>query len=480
MGLEKGEIYPMAAFEEYMYLDSSPGYPMDCYFRLCFRGGLEHFGLEAALEEVLEEHPFLKARCVEWKKDRYAWRIPDRQGLISGETVSYVEGVAIHWVSGQCRGTYPEAAHLPLDLRKEPPLRLVVVEEKNAAGEVIRTDLVVKVHHAAVDAIGSIRFLEDFFRSYAQRQGIFLDAWKEVIPVDKGMLSKRRRYGKTVWEWCKIWGTTLIRLRRCLVFVFRKILPLAKRLSADAVQNVASDYPAMIYRSLSKEDTQKWLKICREKKYTMNDILLYASYLALKEWRGEHPEAAFEGKESPFRIAVPTNLRHAGVLNYPAVNQVSMVFLDRKISEIQATPTFLDGIRREMLDVKRLNLGFLLVAGTILVRAVMGNLRTILGFSECWTTMVLTNVGRILDEQSFPFPRTEDGKLLLGKAVLEEVESAPPIRPLTAVAICVMTYAGEMAWTLHYDSRSMSRELAKDFLNKFQNCLRELLKQMKS
>lgn len=473
--MKNSEIYPMTAFEEYMYLDSSAGYPMDCYFRLHFRGRLEHSVVEAALQEVIGEHPFLRARCLEWKKKRYAWQIPERSGVVSGDPVSLVDGVAIHWVVGPCRGKYPREMNLSLDLEKEPPLRLVFVEEKSETGEVIATDCIMKIHHAAVDAIGSVRFLEDFFRSYARRQGTFLEAWKEISPVDGKLLPQRRRYGKTVWQWCKIWGTTLIRLRRCLVFVFRKILPLAKRPSPEAVRQVAEDYPAMIHRSLSKEETKEWLAGCRGKRYTMNDILLHASYLTLRDWRQAHPEAAFEGKERPFRIAVPTNLRHVGVQNYPAVNQVSMVFLDRKISEIHASEAFLKKIHREMQDVKRLNLGFLLVAGTILVRAVMGNLKSILGFSECWTTMVLTNVGRIWEEQSFSFPRTDEGKLILGEAILEAVESAPPIRPLTAVAVCVTTYAGEMGLTLHYDSRSMNRGLAEDFMDKFQKNVRILL-----
>ena len=52
-------MYPMTAFEEYMFLDTSPQYPMDCYMRLRFSGRFSQTELEDALEKVLPQHPCL-------------------------------------------------------------------------------------------------------------------------------------------------------------------------------------------------------------------------------------------------------------------------------------------------------------------------------------------------------------------------------------------------------------------------------------
>ncbi|MDO4575795.1 MAG: hypothetical protein Q4D98_11340 [Planctomycetia bacterium] len=458
-----------------MYLDSSAGYPMDCYIRLRFRGGFSHVDLERALALALRQHPLMYARSEQTGKNRYAWRIPEASGVVSGPEVSTIHGVRVFWEKGVCRGDFPRSMNAPLNLAEEPPLRLAVVEESDQAGEVVRTDITFKLHHAAADAIGSIRFLMDFLVDYAKRAGVVCDDWKHLSPLSPEGLKTRGWCGRGVLEWLRLLGIAGIRLRRCLVFVFRRILPLAKRPEVETTRQVDARYPAILFHLWGAEETASMLRTCRGQDFTMNDVLLQAGFLALRDWRKEHPDDAFDGLEAPFRIAVPTNLRNARAGLFPAANMVSMVFLDRKIAEIDDSRLFLERIHREMNDVKRLELGFLLVQGIAVVKRMLGSLDAILGFSECWTSLVISNIGPVFSPRKFPFPRTDKGELCIHDTVLEEVESASPIRPLTSVALCVSTYAGRTGITLHYDSRTISAALAQDFMDRVLSYVRVLL-----
>ena len=190
--------------------------------------------------------------------------------------------------------------------------------------------------------------------------------------------------------------------------------------------------------------------------------------MALKDWREAHPEQAYQepdGRLGAFRIAVPTNLRNQALAKLPAANMVSMTFVDRWLEQIAPTRECFQGLHQEMKHIKDWELGFLLVMGMMDVQR-YGILRRMIRVRDCWASMVVTNIGRAFDASGLPFPRDEQGRLQAGEAVLETLDGASPIRPLTSVSLSSITYAGRMFLTLHYDSRLMNEELAQDFLQR--------------
>ena len=467
---QKPQVLPMSAFEEYMYWDSMPGYPMDCYTRLCWSGSFSHSDLEQALEQALQRHPLLKSRRKYRRKEsKPAWVIAPSTGIQSGEEYSLVDGVRVYWSQGPCRTAYPPAAKVPLDLDQEPPMRLVVQEEVDADGRVLRTDLAFKFHHAVSDALGANRFISEFLILYAQRLGADPEIWKDYEWAEPKMLPTRSWCGKTFWGWVKRFFVFYRWYSRIPTMLFRRILPLAKNAEAEALKQVDASYPAMLFQALSPEQTIFWVKTCKQRGGTLNDFLLHAAFLALKDWREAHPEQAYQEPDGrrlgAFRIAVPTNLRNQTLAKLPAANMVSMTFVDRWLEQIAPTRECFQSLHQEMKCIKDWELGFILVMGMMDVQR-YGLLRRMIRVRDCWASMVVTNIGRAFDASALPFPRDAQGRLQAGEATLETLDGASPIRPLTSVSLSSITYAGRMFLTLHYDSRLMNEALAQDFFQR--------------
>ena len=467
------ERLPMSAFEEYMYLDSQPGYPMDCHTRLCWNGRFSHTDIEQAVAEALRYHPLLSSHCVSTRRGRPAWQLSADTEIVSDDVCSRVHGIRICWAKGKCREAYPAEVKPPIDMDAETPLRIVVLEEVDAAGDVIRTDWFFKFHHSMADALGMMRFTQDLMICYALRTGANPAIWADYEWPDLSLLLTRGKCGRNTWGWIKIYLTSRWWLRRSMMFLFRRLLPMAKNAPKEITRHLDAQYPARFFECLSVEKTAHWMARCRELNGTLNDFLLHASYMAMAQWRAEHPENAFPGSGA-LRIAIPTNLRNAALKRLPATNTVSMVFMDRKPTAVNASQAFFDGIRQEMLDVKRWELGFMLVRGIMDARNIH-ILKWAIQWRNCWASLVLTNVGRVLDAKFFPFTRNAQNQILLDGAVLEQLEGASPIRPLTSVTLCAMTYAGQIQLTLFYDSRLLTEELAADFFQRVQKNMDELL-----
>ena len=56
------------------------------------------------------------------------------------------------------------------------------------------------------------------------------------------------------------------------------------------------------------------------------------------------------------------------------------------------------------------------------------------------------------------------GKLQVGDLLLDQVESAPPVRERTPAAVSVVSYAGQMTLVLHYDRSYFTPAAAGDLL----------------
>ena len=94
-----------------------------------------------------------------------------------------------------------------------------------------------------------------------------------------------------------------------------------------------------------------------------------------------------------------------------------------------------------------------------------GALRFFLRAPTCRASTVFSNLGRLLDD--FDAPRDERGKIVLRDVTLEGISGQSPIRRKTATACVTNTYAGEMNFTLCYDSGLITDAEAQEFIRIF-------------
>jgi len=156
----------------------------------------------------------------------------------------------------------------------------------------------------------------------------------------------------------------------------------------------------------------------------------------------------------------------------PAANLSGNVFLDRRGADLADPEALLASIHREMQAIKDLRIGLFLMFSMQLVKMLAGSLRLLARDDRCTATCVLSNLGSPLAHTQ---TAKRDGWMVLGDAVLEDVEMIAPVRPYTCANLCVFEYLGRLWFTLHYDPRPLTQSQAEDLLQTFLRCVRAVM-----
>ena len=412
------------------------------------RGQLDVSVFESALSEALDNHPLLTCSVTEMNS-QFCWQNTGKMPVVIRKPLE--EGHRFPAAKG-------------IDLLREPSLKVTICNENTDPAETQldgQTNIIFEIHHSASDAAGAIRFIEDILRGYAKQIGF---TCVQKTPVEPGLLVHRGTFGRkprTILQTLpkQFWG-----LFRAWTFLLNRVVPLTSGKPDRNAPTPVADYPAILHRDFTATETQNVLLKAKRLGITINDLFLCAAFFAMKNWQEQHIS---DKKKGNFRIAVPTNLRTPADDLMPAANIVSMVFLDRKPEKIQDLPSFHQGIYREMQHIKRCDLGWAFIHGLTAYRCVFGSFRKMIQQDRCWTTVTVSNLGRVFADVSLP---TREGRVQISESLtLIGVETSPPIRPWTALGISVMTYAGCMAINLHYDSALLARFDAQSILDSITN-----------
>ena len=431
-----------------MLVDDQPAYPMSCFFMIKLRGGFSVSVFEAALQQALVNHPFLTSSVTE----------------ANGQ---------FHWQNTE---KMPDVIRLPLDkerrfpiskgihLFREPALKVAICNENTDPEKVEldgRTNITFEVHHSASDAAGIVRFIEDILCEYARLTG-FADTERESI--EPALLVRRGIFGQKRGTILRILAERFCGLRRAWKFLMHRIVPLTPKKPDRDTAMPAVDYPAILHRDLTARETQSVQQKAKQFGVTINDLFLCAAFFAMKNWREQHVTDARRGY---FRIALPINLRTPADDRMPAANIVSMVFLDRKPTEIRDSQSLYRSVYLETQHVKRYNLGWTFIRGLTIYQRIFGSFRKMVQQDRCWATATVTNLGRLFAD--IPLPKREERVQVDTSLELIGVEASPPVRPWTALGIGVLTYAGCMTINLHYDSAVLTHSDAQSILDSITN-----------
>jgi len=199
---------------------------------------------------------------------------------------------------------------------------------------------------------------------------------------------------------------------------------------------------------------------------TLNDLMLAELFRTVDAWNRQAGEAR------PVRLAMAINMRRGRDQAMPAANVVSMCFLDRSPRQIES-----DGLQASIVaetrDIKAHNLGHaMLLVGRVLGRF-RGGLRFLFKDRPLWrcqASAVLSNLGQPLADS--PLARDAAGRVTAGDLTLTGLELLPPVRPRTHAAFGVVTYAGKLHLTLHFDHTAMTQASADALLAKYEHVLR--------
>jgi hypothetical protein len=161
------------------------------------------------------------------------------------------------------------------------------------------------------------------------------------------------------------------------------------------------------------------------------------------------------------RVMVPVNLRTPRDRDLPAANVVALINLDRRPHRWRNPRQMLKVLHWEMSIVKRARLGLTFIRLIQIVHYLLGRLPQMMPRDKCLATCVLSNLGEPWQDSARLGP---DGRLSAGNVTVCRLELLPPIRPLTRAAFGVVTYAGELTVTLHYDRRALTPDEGRRLL----------------
>jgi hypothetical protein len=418
-----------------MLTDDRPAYPMNIFARLHFTGHLDRTTLETAFHDSVKRHPLFCALVRKVGKNRFEW--------IDGSHVPH----QIHWIDASAGAAEPRVS--PIDLRREPGLRLWVVNDRQ--GSVV----LIQAHHACCDGVGAFGWLVDMFRAYAALVGTARGR-KGTRGPDFELLRTRGSSGLTWREKLGILG----RYVRLVPSVFRTVRhrPLALVPTPPRIEDTspADEYPASYTQSIAADEFAALKASASGRQVGLDELLVRDLFLALADWQSRHAPGACEGLR---RIWVPMNLRTMAHRWLPATNMVGTVFFDRSQDHLADPQRLLDGLRWEMQLIRTRRIDHMLLFSMRMMKALTGSVRVFAPADRCTATCLLTYLGSPLAH--LPTPHDE-GRVVLGSAVLEKAEMLPPLRPYTYGGFDIFEYCNKMWVTLHYDPRPITRAQAED------------------
>ena len=421
---------PLTIFEKYMFLDDRPEYPMDSFRQLVFSGTLNVDMFLQSIAAAVRWNPMLRntvkqtGRNCYWEETEIPFAVRRNQGT-------------------EC--PVPER----IRLQNEPGFKVYTAEAEG------QTRILLQFHHSVSDGIGEMQFISDVLTDYNIR---ITGQTPPENPrgLDPAALALCGKSGLTFKSYLRNFFHTSFTTRQLL---FGNPSPLAP---CTNTLKTLDHYYTFCHHELSQEETSQYVAAAKSSGVTVNDMMLRDLFLTIGSWR----QRWIVQQDNPmFRVAVPMNLRTEEHRNVPAANIVTMLFLDRRLKQcLVDAGRLLQGVRREMEWIKRTEQKHYFLT-TLQVRDLFfGGLGPALQSLQCRTTVVFSNLGRVLE--SLPLPRREDGRLQVGEAVLESVDATPPIRFGTLISLSALTYGGRIRLILRYDSVNMTAEQANDFLQR--------------
>ena len=416
-----------------------------CFFlRLAFDGVLDRGRLERALAEAVGKRSLLTA-TVERTGWRWVWRPDDAPPRLE----EHAPGA--YRARGDGGG---------IDLAAEPGLRA------SLATGAEQSELWLQVHHSCSDARGLLGFLANWFRRYeslgnggsgnggsgnGHPAGIDLPADREI---DSGL------------PWWRYFSPSRKEWRRLVGFAARRPWPILTDKSDEASGRVRQ-FPAFVAARIPfNAGAWQALKSRLPVPASFNDVLLTVVYRTLCQW---NDAAAGRPRDYWLRIAMPVDLRRATGREAAAMNHASIVFLDRRASQVRDDEHLLADVYDETRWIKENQGAHVLLDTLRSMQRFPGGIESLVAPTSCRTTTIVSNLGEL--RGVLP----HDEAFHLGDVRLSEIDFLTPIRQGTLATLGVIFYADRLHVALQYDERHLTEGAASELLSGVETALRREL-----
>ena len=436
---------PLSDFEDYMLKDDRPSHPMVFTLIAHLSGLLDRFHFTRAVNEALSCHPLLNCRIQKLTGRGWCWVAE----LGGSPKIDWLEQ-ADDWMPVD----HPIS---PIDLRREPGLRVLVAASED------RAQVVFHFHHSCCDGAGAVEFLGEVFARY----GLATVAPNEESPTigtaDVAMLTRRDDFSETRFERSRSNRSLSQLLGKAGRLLFRRPTPILAKRPIGEILSQSVGHSSMITQVLPKEVTRCLRAIAQSLSASVNDLCLLEMLRLIGSWNRAAGDAPLNRW---IRLVIPVSLRTPDHDQVPAANMVSLAFVTRKSAECDDAMSLLQSIRKQTSEALHSQEGFVFLKCVRFLRRVPGLLSLLLRTKSCFGSIILAYVGDVRRLFSGRLPQRH-GKWVAGNVMIERIDGVAPIRPNTRAAMSIGTYAGEMIINLRTDRAALSQDDAADFLAQF-------------
>jgi len=434
-------LFPLALapVERLMLADDRSSHPMSFFLCFDFTGQTNRSALIEALDEAVERHPLLGTRVAGWPKAPCWVPCPVGPSVI-------LLAVDDPW---------PAEFAQPIDLRRQPGLRLVIREDGRSSKWLF------EIHHACCDGMGALVFLEDMFHLYARRLG---SGEVAALPrIDRALLVDRDHFTPVAKHIESVEEGQRRRQREARGFFAAWPQRLARRTRRGKLAVGDADWPGIVTRLFDVEQSEAIRTKVAARACTLNDVAMGLLFRTLAEWNGRYGRVR---PHSCLRILMPADLRERADRWLPAANRMGLCFLARTVAECVDEAALIAGVAEQIKHIRRYRLGLDFIDGvtTLVRRPWLARLLMRLPF--CLATATLTNVSDPNRHMRLPFP-SEQGWLRFGNLILDCWSGSPPLRPGVRAGFGVFSYNGRIGLSLRCDPRSFTLDDTRELLESY-------------
>lgn len=448
--------WPLSAMERYFLSDDRhDGAGRGMSYPVCFRVDRQPdaVGWRAALVAAITRHPLLGCR-LQWGRGVPRW-------------VPY--GSACAAADAAARQTAPAGR---VDPFSGPPLAWSI---KPAPGGY---DLLFQFHHAAVDGVGALQFLGDWFHDYHRQ---ITGETLRLAAVESNWLAQR---GECVFDPPrKTTASSPPRLRisrEVQRFFGRRVTAVAAGQqpspggSAAPAAEAGVEVPSQVLDGcdhdlfqceLDGPATHRVRQAAERAGVTVNDLAMCCLLLALRD----HNQ--IQGALGRwYRITMPVNLRGRRDKRLPACNRLGYAFIDRDLAAAVDEAELLAGVAEENGLIRDLHLAGSFLGVLDVVTKVPGLLRLVTTKRLRATTAVFSNVGDPIRRFHWRPPH-QGGQVRFGDLGLLGFAGAPPVRPGTPASFLLHQWGDRLYLNVLVDTDVIRPTQARGLLARWRSGL---------
>jgi NRPS condensation-like uncharacterized protein len=426
----------LVPFEHYMLMTDTDERPMTTYTQVVLSGQVDLEALRESLSAAVRRHPLLNSLLRKRALSRWEW--------IPGQEPPYLD-----------IAPEPEPMQLPggerIDLRREAGLRVWVRHGCE------QSRVLVQVHHAAADGRGKFNFLADWLALYSQHCGTGFVA-EELPPPHYEALFRRGEIPRG-----KRRRSRLSKLKKLASRVRRERQPIVTLRGSRNPPEPQQQIDIFTPETLQKPEFQQLKSHLAENNQRLTDWLLVQLFLAMAEWQ---EEAGTLDDRALFRIMAPYDIRETADKRSPAMNRLSLKFLNRRMDQIRDYDELMQSVSRDMQQVRERTMQFLLLKTMEQLDRVPYLFEWAIPRLGLSANAVLSNLGNLTALCAPPVP-VHEGKWRAAELTVEDIQSNPGVPQSIPIAIGVMGYAGRLSLVSRADQRGFTPELNRQFMRQY-------------